>query len=244
MVRHVEDKNLPVLTKDFEFLPQRVVLLVIDMQNFSVHPDYGWGPILRKNYQDVFLYFSTRLSGTVIPNIKKLLGLFREKNLQIVYFKVGSYLESGEDFLKVRRQAVSNELVPNIGMLGSIENEIIQDLEPRKSEIVLNKITNGCFTSTSLDLILRNLNKDTLILTGVHTNNCVETTARQAVDLGYHTVIVEDATATFDPESHNATLRTFRRLLGKVCQTEEIIESFDAHSPPAQYTPKEGDYMA
>jgi nicotinamidase-related amidase len=223
MVAHVEDNNLPALTIDFELNPQSIALLVIDMQNFAVHPDYGWGPILRKNYHAVAQYFSVRLSATVIPNIQNLLESFRKKKLQIIYFKVGSFLASGEDFLKARRRSDSSELIPNIASFGSKESEIIHDLEPGEDEIVLSKITNGCFTATALDRLLRNLHIDTLILTGVHTNNCVETTARQAVDLGYQVVIVEDATAAFDPDSHYAALRTFRRFFGKIFQTEEII---------------------
>jgi nicotinamidase-related amidase len=218
-----EKEIFPILVQDFELIPEKVTLFVIDMQNFAVHPDYGWGPVLRKSYPEIYRYFSDRLSDHVIPNIQRLLDFFRQRKLQIIYFTVGSFLPDGKDFLRMRRNASSKGVIPTIGSKGSPDHEIIKQLSPKRGEVVLNKVSQGAFTSTGVDLILRNLGVDTLILTGVHTNNCVETTARQAVDLGYQTVLVNDATAAFDQESQDASLRTFRRFLGKVYWTDDVI---------------------
>jgi nicotinamidase-related amidase len=193
------------------------------MQNFAVHPDYGWGPILRNHYPEISSYFSERLSDLVIPNIQKLLKFFRKHKMKVIFFTVGSFLPDGKDYLSMRRNASSEGLVPAIGPKGSPGHKIIKPLSPMQDEIVLNKISQGAFTSTGVDLILRNLSIDTLIITGVHTNNCVETTARQAVDLGYLAVLVKDATAAFDQESQDASMRTFQRFLGKVYRTEDVI---------------------
>jgi nicotinamidase-related amidase len=67
-----------------------------------------------------------------------------------------------------------------------------------------------------------------LLVTGVATNACVESTARDASDRGYWTYLVEDACATFDPASHEATLRSFRAMAGRVGSTDRAIAELEA----------------
>ncbi|MBW1854894.1 MAG: cysteine hydrolase, partial [Deltaproteobacteria bacterium] len=81
----------------------------------------------------------------------------------------------------------------------------------------------GAFFQTPLDRILRNLGIKTLVMTGVATNYCVETTSREAVAYGYDIILVSDATATFDPEGHQATLKVITTGFGEVLNTEEVL---------------------
>jgi nicotinamidase-related amidase len=60
-------------------------------------------------------------------------------------------------------------------------------------------------------------------MTGVSTNTCVETTARDASDRGFESILVEDACASFDEASHVATLRIFARMFGEVLTTDEVL---------------------
>lgn len=223
--------SFPTLVSYFELVPSKTALLVIDMQNFAVTPQYGWGPILTRYYPHIASYFLERVQEEVIPNVKALLNCFREQRLQIIYTSVGPHTSNGSDYLRMRNAAAS-ERIPTLSAVGSREHTIISPLAPQRDEIILNKVSQGAFTSTGIDLILRNLGIDTLVITGVHTNSCVETTARQAVDLGYKTLLVADATAAFDQESHDATLRTFRKLLGRVAHTQRVIETLSAHDSP------------
>lgn len=221
----------PILVEGFELHPGRTAMVIIDMQNFAAHPEYGWGPFLRERYPVIAAYYFPRLSAQVVPNVQRLIAFFRQHHQWIIYFTVGPHLPDGSDYLRLRNRATSAGHAPRLPALGTPEHEILSNLRPQDGELVLNKVSQGAFTSTGIDLILRNLGVDTLVMTGVHTNSCVETTARQAVDMGYRTVLVEDATAAFDQDSHAATLRTFRRLLGQVLSTDQVINQLSARMP-------------
>lgn len=228
----------PSLVSYFDLVPSQTALVVIDMQNFAASTRYGWGPVLSRYYPHLATYFFRRLQEEVIPNIQALLACFRERGLRVIYTTVGPHSPDGADYLHMRSSAAS-ERIPALSPVGTPEHAIIAPLTPQAGDIVINKVSQGAFTSTGIDLILRNLGIDTLVVTGVHTNGCVETTARQAVDLGYKTLLVADATAAFDQESDYATLRTFRRSLGRVADAQQVIEALSAHDPHKHDVPFE-----
>ncbi|NBY25792.1 MAG: cysteine hydrolase [Betaproteobacteria bacterium] len=100
--------------------------------------------------------------------------------------------------------------------VGSREHEILDELKPLPGEHVLRKTTIGAFASTNIDSLLRALGCEQLYLTGVSTNMCVETTAREAADRGYGVTLVEDACGTTHEDLHQVTMRNFQRLFGRV----------------------------
>ena len=67
---------------------------------------------------------------------------------------------------------------------------------------------------------------ETLFFTGVGTNMCVESTLREAVDRNYNCIIVEDACATYDQESHNATIKIIGDVFGKARSTDRVIKEY------------------
>jgi nicotinamidase-related amidase len=78
--------------------------------------------------------------------------------------------------------------------------------------------------STRLDSILRNMDIETVLVTGVVTNFCVESTAREAGDYGFQVIIVEDCCAAWSPEIHQATLKSFGLLRGFILTHEKVIK--------------------
>jgi nicotinamidase-related amidase len=112
--------------------------------------------------------------------------------------------------------------------LGSREHEIVDELKPLPGEHVLRKTTNGAFASTNIDSLLRALGCDQLYLTGVSTNMCVETTAREAADRGYGVTLIEDACGTTHEDLHLVTMRNFQRLFGRVRSTAESLSELEA----------------
>jgi nicotinamidase-related amidase len=105
-----------------------------------------------------------------------------------------------------------------------VEHAILSELKPQPNELVLNKVTAGAFGSTGLDIILRNMDIKNLVIAGIVTNLCVEMTARSAVELGYNTILVEDACAAHRAVIHEATMATFGTMWGKVSSTTNVIE--------------------
>jgi len=101
-------------------------------------------------------------------------------------------------------------------------------LKPRPDESIINKTTIGAFASTGIDHLLRSLGRDQLYMTGVSTNMCVDTTAREAADRGYGVTLIEDACATTHEDLHNATVTNFQRLFGRVIYTDDALEELDS----------------
>ncbi len=87
-------------------------------------------------------------------------------------------------------------------------NEFKPQVKPLPQESVIEKSTNSAFIGTALEVELRAAAIDTLIITGVITNNSVEATARMAGNLGFNTIVVSDATATFPRPDFNNVLRS------------------------------------
>ena len=108
--------------------------------------------------------------------------------------------------------------------------------EPRAGEPVHVKAVNSAFIGTELEAALRAEGTDTLVLVGLTTNHCVSTTARMAGNLGFHTYVVEDATATFDragldgrtrpaADVHAAALSDLAGEFATVTSTHELLEA-------------------
>ena len=112
--------------------------------------------------------------------------------------------------------------------VGSREHDILDELKPLPGEHVLRKTTIGAFASTNIDSLLRALGCEQLYLTGVSTNMCVETTAREAADRGYGVTLVEDACGTTHEDLHHNTMRNFQRLFGRVRSTAESLAELGA----------------
>jgi biuret amidohydrolase len=105
---------------------------------------------------------------------------------------------------------------------------VIDALAPRDGEIVINKTSMGAFNSTALDQTLRNLGLSTLVVTGVSTECCVATTARDAGDRGYHVLLVEDACTAVTPYLQESSLVTFAAMFGRVETTKATLAELSA----------------
>jgi nicotinamidase-related amidase len=205
---------------DFSLHPARTALLIIDMQYASASRRHGLGRLLTEGHRDdEGRYRFDRIEQTVVPRIADLLTYFRANGLHVIFVTVGSESPDYRDMPAHMRgfaRAVGNTK-------GAQEHEILEELRPRPGELVINKTTAGAFNSTGIDQILRTLGVEQLAIVGVSTNSCVETTARDAADRGYECVLVEDACGAARVESHDATLRSFRRLFGRVAPAADVI---------------------
>lgn len=223
-----ELKKYPKMAPDFELDLKRTALLPIDMQYCDAHPDYGLGLALRDEHPEVHAYFYTRLQDTVIPNHVKLINFFRQNKLRIIYITLGPMLADGSDYIPLKKQ-MYDRIEKTTGRKtvlfppGSFERQILEEIKPAEEELVVNKISGGAFNSTALERTLLNTGIDGLIITGVATNACVETTARDAADRGFKCILVDDACATFSQEIHDATMRSFAMISGRVATTDEVL---------------------
>ncbi len=145
----------------------------------------------------------------MLPNVRKLQDHFRSHRLEVIHTRIQALTRNGRDRGKGHRR---------LGLLaapGSREADFLEAVapDPAYDEIVINKTASGVFSSTNVHYVLKNLGVESLYVVGVYTNECVETTVRDACDLGYLVTVVEDCCATVTPELHNASLATLARSL-------------------------------
>ena len=198
---------------------KRSVLVVVDMQYATGHRDGALGRRLAAEGSNVAGYRFDRIEQKVVPNIKRLLSSFREADGSVLYLTIGANRADCSDappHMISMFQALEN-------YEGNREHEIVDELKPRSGESVINKTTIGAFASTGIDHLLRSMGKDQLYMSGVSTNMCVDTTAREAADRGYAVTLIEDACGTTHEDLHNATITNFQRLFGRVISTESAL---------------------
>lgn len=107
--------------------------------------------------------------------------------------------------------------------VGTREHEILDELKPQQGELVVRKTTISGFSSSGLEATLRTLGTSCLVFSGISTNMCVDTTARDAADRGFKCVLVEDCCGAAKQSYHEAAQITFQRLFGRVASSEEIM---------------------
>jgi nicotinamidase-related amidase len=200
-------------------------LMIIDMQYVDADRHHGLGlDGQKRGWTDAMEYYFSRLETLVIPNIKSLLGACRDAGIQVVHVRVMNLAGDSSD--TSWRYRMFGIFVPP----GSKDAEIIPELTPVPGEVVLNKTTSSVFMSTNADFVLRNMGVDTIIMTGVVTNNCVESSTRNATDIGYRVLLVDDACAAWTQEGHDYCLRHLDRNFAIVKTTEQVLEEIAAVS--------------
>jgi nicotinamidase-related amidase len=202
---------------------------VVDLQNYDAHPDYGLAPILRALDPAATAYFYARLAGVVVPNVQRLLHAFRARGAQVIYCQSGALLADGADLSPRRRVRFlgTADGRRTIFHREEVEYQILDAVRPDPSDIVLHKSTVSAFNSSSLDRILRGMGVESLVVTGVVTDGCVDSTARDASDLGYDCILVEDGCAAWSPSWHDAALQAFERYFGLVAETKDVVTGLE-----------------
>ncbi len=225
---------------DFAVDWRGTALVVVDMQNYVCNPAVGVGQMLRRQYPAIADYYIARLVGTVIPNARRLVAAFRRHSAPVLFTRHGPLLPDGRDMIERRRRRDASSLgttkTPVLWHRGTFEHEVIADLAPASGELVVDKNTSSAFNSTGIEWLLRNLGVGTIVVIGMATDMCVETTARDAADRGINSIIVEDAAATFFARHHCAALSGFARVFGQVWSTGQILDAIDAANPARSET--------
>jgi nicotinamidase-related amidase len=111
---------------------------------------------------------------------------------------------------------------------GEPGHDIIAALYPRAGEPVIDKPGKGAFYQTDLDLMLRNRDIETLLVCGVTTEVCVNTTVREANDRGFRCVVLADCCASYFPEFHAAGVAMIKAqggIFGSVSTSQSLLDA-------------------
>lgn len=203
---------------DFEIVPKKTALMIIDMQYLDAHRDYGMGATAKKEGVTArYDYYFRQLDDVVVPNIKRLLEACRKAGIEIIYPRIASLVKDCRDV------SIEHKRINLLAPAGSRESEILDEIKPLENELVITKGASGVFNATAIDQILRNLGVETLIMTGVVTNYCVETAVRDAGDRGYNVILVEDCCAAMSEAHQRLALEILNGIYCVVRSTDNVI---------------------
>ena len=208
----------------------RTALLVVDMQYLDAARGCGVFSDLTKEQvpPEAQEYYFNRLEHVVIPNIRRLQDTFRRSGLEVIHTRIVSLTQDGRD------RSAGHKRLGLHAAPGSKEADFLPEVAPVGDEVVVNKTASGVFTSTNMAFVLKNMGITGLFVCGVYTNECVDTTVRDASDLGFFTTLLDDACATVTPELHQSTLTVLRDRYARVLTTEQAVQEAEQFAGSAQ----------
>jgi nicotinamidase-related amidase len=202
-------------------------LVIIDMQRDFMEPG-GFGETLGNDV--------SRLATAVKP-IGAVLAAARRLGMLVIHTREGHLPDlSDAPPAKVERGAPSLRIgdpgpMGRILIRGEAGHDIIAELYPLDSEIVIDKPGKGAFYATELGEILQNYGIENLLVCGVTTEVCVNTTVREANDRGYRCVVLSDGCASYFPEFHEMGLKMIKAqggIFGWVSDSAAVLEAMKA----------------
>lgn len=200
---------------------RETALLIIDMQYYDAHQDYGICVKARqKGCEEKIRYYLDGLER-IVPKIRRLQDVFRAKGMEVIHTRIASLTQDGRDRSMQHKNAGIHVLTE------SKEAEILEELRPVGDEIVFSKTAGGVFPSTNIDYVLRNLGIKQLVIVGVVTHGCVEAAVRDAVAHNYSVVLVEDACTSFTEELHKNALRELGATQANVRSADDVIREVE-----------------
>ena len=197
--------------------PAKTALVVVDMQRAFLDPGEA---------------METPPARDIVPQIRTLLDLFREKRLPVVFteFTYSEDVPVLVGLLHPEHRRAAPGAPRGFGrpssscLLGEANVHVVPELAPQPGDLVVTKHYYDGFNGTSLDAALRAHGATHLVLTGTRTDICVLATVIGGMNREYHMTVVEDGTATVRPEVQRAALDIIRRAYARVLTAKQIAD--------------------
>jgi biuret amidohydrolase len=202
----------------------RSALVIIDMQRDFLEPG-GFGAALGNDV--------SRLKAAVGP-CKNVLGAARGLGMLVIHTREGHRpdladapphkVDRGDPAMRIGAPGPMGRIL----VRGEPGHDIIPELYPAENEPVIDKPGKGAFYQTDLDLMLRNRGIDTLLVCGVTTEVCVNTTVREANDRGYRCIVLSDCCASYFPQFHEMGLAMIKAqggIFGSVASSQSLLSA-------------------
>jgi len=196
--------------------PDKTALLLIDLQK-GEYNDHK----VSNSPQDEYLW--DRIRRLVVPNGRKLLTTCREHGIEVIYTVIECLTLDGRD------RGLDYKISGIFAAKGSWEAEVIDELRPLPSEIIIPKTSSSLFNSTNAEYVLRNLGVQYILMMGIMTDQCVESAVRDGCDRGFLITLIEDCCATHDAQSQQASLSALKGYC-RVRDSDEVIEEVVGHA--------------
>ena len=193
--------------------PANTAVILVDVQN-DFCADGGGAEKAGFDLTDV---------KTMLPVMQRFVEAAREHGTTVIFIQtVHDRATDSESLMNKRKD-------PNVANCreGTWGGEFTL-LSPLPNEPVVIKHRYSAFVNTRLDSVLRTLQIQNILIGGVSTNVCVESTSRHGFMLDYNVVFVEDCSAAYDRADHDMTLLVHRKHFGTVATSHEIIDTWTA----------------
>ncbi|MBR2820015.1 MAG: cysteine hydrolase [Reyranella sp.] len=209
---------------DLVFDPASTALVIIDMQRDFLEPG-GFGSMLGN---DVSL-----LRASIAP-CKAVLEAARKAKMLVIHTREGHAPDMTDCPPSKKARGGLKVGIGDEGPMGRVlirgekGHDIIPELYPAPNEPVIDKPGKGAFFATDLELMLRNRGIKTLIVCGVTTEVCVNTTVREANDRGFECLVVSDAVGSYFPEFNRSALEMIKAqggIFGWVAASTAVIDA-------------------
>ncbi|HEY2643447.1 MAG TPA: isochorismatase family cysteine hydrolase [Galbitalea sp.] len=211
-------------------MPARTALIMVDVQNMYLQQEsrdrFGWPAIYRMD--------------ETVAECAALIAEARKQGIPVIYTRAVARADGADAMPSTRalREAVGADSNP-LDDDTTWSSEIMDAVAPAPGDIVLEKLRWDAFYGTELDSILRNLDVNRLIIAGLQTNVCVDTTARTALMKNFEVAVPDDAVSTDGKHLHFNGLDALRVLYVEVAPWRELIAP-DATWRRAVTTPRYG----
>jgi ureidoacrylate peracid hydrolase len=209
---------------EFDAPPKRTALIVIDLTLQQASRHHGVCRLIAQNgLADDLGYFLDRIEQTVVPNVRRLLDAFHAHRAPVVFTRCVSLRGDGSD------QTWRHRAFGLVCGIDSEDAQILPELTPVAGDIVLNKTGSSLFNSTNAEHLFRNMGIDTLVMTGIFTNSCVEGATRDAGDRDFRVLLAEDACAAMSAVGHQNALGYLDANFCHVRSSGQVLAMLAAH---------------
>lgn len=215
LINYYKTIDIGMKLKDYEISP---ALMVIDVQN---------GFVSKGGSYDL-LGIETSHYREAIPKIRDLIIICRNAGIPVFYTQAVRE-SSGIDLLtkthKILPKSREERIMKRpICIRGTWDGDIVDDIKPVEGEHIVMKRRDSAFHDTEIEVWLKSIRVDTLIFCGIDTSICVETSLREAFNVGYDIVLVSDATASSNRKHYESTLENVKDYYGIVIELKELYQ--------------------
>ncbi len=192
---------------------EHAALVVVDVQNDFCHQEGSLGSLVTDR---------TNLEQAV-DHLVHLIEEARRFHVPVVFIQTThDRFNDSSVWLRARSDRPGGTQAPAVCATGTWGAEFYK-VKPRPDERIVNKHRFSAFIGTDLEMTLRTLKRESVLVTGVTTNVCVESTAREAFMREFHVVLVEDCASAWTVEEHQATVHNIGKYFGQVADSQKVV---------------------
>lgn len=200
---------------------KKTALLVVDMQKFFLAKDGTDARAFREAGQwERWKPYFDHIEQVTVPNNRRLIDCCRKNSVEVTYGRIACLKDDGSDRCLVQSTVGWNNILLPIS---NPEAAMMDEIAPVGDEIVVNKTTDSVSLGTNYSELMRNMGIDTIIVTGVVTDQCVAGTVRVLADHGFRVICVEDCCAAPDMDLHDMELKIMNIVYCNVLECDEVI---------------------